>query len=490
MPLLWMEGKSMNGRRFLVPCSFTGSIILRSVAGLLMVLAVTCGARGQEYHVGDRVVVIERCALSVGQDKVCDLELGTALWVEAIHGDYLWLKTGKPGWLNKSHVVPLNRTVIDRINALIERDPQDAKLYNGRASVWTALGKLGLATADSEQAILLKPSAENYFSRGTVWWLRGEHDQAIADFSEALRLDPKYVGAYNSRANVSLATGNYESAIADFTEALRLDPNYAIAYSNRGAVWLLTAQYDKAIADLDQALRLDPMDANVYSNRAGAWMGKSDYDKAITDLGVAVRIDPNDVDAYHNRALAWRAKSEYDKAIADYSQILRITPDDAKTYYRRGETWQVKSELDKAIADYTETLRLEPSHACALYRRGLAWFGKAQYGKAIADYRESLQLNAKNSDLLNDAAWLMATCPDSAVRNGVQAVQYATEACQAAEVPIAHRFGTLAAAYAETGEFEKAIEWQRKAVEIAPEGERDGYGERLKLYESGRPYRL
>ncbi|MFO0912614.1 MAG: tetratricopeptide repeat protein [Pirellulales bacterium] len=480
----------MHCRRFLVPSSFTGSIILGSAVGLLMVLAVTCDARGQEYHVGDRVVVIEPCALSVGQDKVCDLELGAALWVESIHGDYLWLNSGKPGWLNKSHVVPLNRQVIDRINALIAKDPQDAQLYKSRASVWTALGKLGLATADSEQAILLKPSAENWCSRGTVYWLRGEHDQAIADFSESLRLDPEYVGAYTSRGLVRVVTGEYEAAIADFTEALRLDPNSANAYANRGAAWLMTGEFDKAIADLDEALRMDPMDASAYNIRGNAWMGKSDFAKAIADLSLSIKLAPNNASAYHNRANVWREKSEYDRAIADYSQILRIKPDDAKTYYRRGEMWQVKSDLDKAIADYTETLRLEPSHSCAFYKRGLAWFGKAQYDKAIADYREALQLNAKNSDLLNDAAWLMATCPDPAIRNGNQAVQYATEACQSTEFPIPNRFGTLAASYAESGDFEKAVEWQRKAVEIAPEGEREDYRQRLKLYESGQPYRL
>jgi Flp pilus assembly protein TadD len=84
---------------------------------------------------------------------------------------------------------------------------------------------------------------------------------------------------------------------------------------------------------------------------------------------------------------------------------------------------------------------------------------------------------------------LQATCPDDAFRDGAQAVKNATKACELTDWKIYEDLGTLAAAYAEAGDYGEAAKWDEKALELAPAGEKDDYRSRLALCKANKPYR-
>ena len=109
----------------------------------------------------------------------------------------------------------------------------------------------------------------------------------------------------------------------------------------------------------------------------------------------------------------------------------------------------MKKEWEKAIADCSEAIRLEPRVALAYANRGMAWQKKGQYDKALGDLNEAVRLNPRNALGYNNLAWLRATCLDAKYRNGQQAVESATHACELTRWREAYELGTLAAAYAE-----------------------------------------
>ncbi len=76
------------------------------------------------------------------------------------------------------------------------------------------------------------------------------------------------------------------------------------------------------------------------------------------------------------------------------------------------------------------------------------------------------------------------------MRDGKRAVESATKACELSEYTDAFHLGTLAAAYAEAGDFEAAVKWQAKANSLysAPGDQEKGQG-RLKRYHERKPYR-
>src|SRR5262249_39390449 len=111
----------------------------------------------------------------------------------------------------------------------------------------------------------------------------------------------------------------------------------------------------------------------------------------------------------------------------------------------------------------------------------------------IDDYREAIRLQPKLVSAHNNLAWLLATCPVDALRNGQEAVEHATFACNATGWSTPNNMGTFAAACAEVGDFDEAVRWQKKA--LADGAYRKQYGEetvtdRLRLYEQGSPFRL
>ena len=93
----------------------------------------------------------------------------------------------------------------------------------------------------------------------------------------------------------------------------------------------------------------------------------------------------------------------------------------------------------------------------------------------------------------NSLAWGQVISPTAAARDGAKAVKNANQACELTNWENYMYLDTLAAAYAEAGDFAAAVKWQQKTIELLPEFEppasRADYDARLKLYQSGQPYR-
>jgi Flp pilus assembly protein TadD len=89
-------------------------------------------------------------------------------------------------------------------------------------------------------------------------------------------------------------------------------------------------------------------------------------------------------------------------------------------------------------------------------------------------------------------AWIWATAPNAKFRDGKQALQAATKACELSEFKDAEALEALAAAQAELGNFDEAVKSQTKAVAIMTAEKDEDLADakvRLKLYKSRKPFR-
>jgi tetratricopeptide (TPR) repeat protein len=184
-------------------------------------------------------------------------------------------------------------------------------------------------------------------------------------------------------------------------------------------------------------------------------------------------------------------KGDYDLAIAHYDKAIQINPQFARPYHGRGVAFFYKGDYDKAILSYTETIRLEPRNDVAVCDRGLAYWEKGEPKQALMDFDLAKRLNPKNDGAYNGLAWIKATAPQAELRDGEQAVDFATKACELTDWRNPFHLSALAAAFAETGNFPRAIEWHKKAMASPdfPQSKLDRARERLMLYEQGKPYR-
>jgi cytochrome c-type biogenesis protein CcmH/NrfG len=127
---------------------------------------------------------------------------------------------------------------------------------------------------------------------------------------------------------------------------------------------------------------------------------------------------------------------------------------------------------------------------------------QGRYADAIQHYRRALEIKPQEIAVECDLAWLLATCPVDGLRNGVEALKMARKVCTATGNSSIRAFDVLAAANAEVGHFDAAVAAARKALELLcikvcgtqsePDKDlsQDTIGSRLRLYKSGKPYRL
>jgi tetratricopeptide (TPR) repeat protein len=249
---------------------------------------------------------------------------------------------------------------------------------------------------------------------------------------------------------------------------------------------------EQAIDYFTDQIRANPSSAN-YVSRGRIWKDRKEYDIAIADFNEAIRLDPNSDAAYNSRGVAWKAKQEYDKAIADYGQAIRLDPKYATAYLNRGNAWDESKSFDKALSDYEEAIRLDPKFVWAYQRRGFVRMKTGHCDRALADFNEAIRLDPKDPWGYARRAALEATCPEPMYRDRTKAVADATRAIDLDKTDEAYFREALAAAYAEAGDFEAAVKWQTKAIDLLPKDDettRKDYEARLTLYRSQQPYRL
>lgn len=279
--------------------------------------------------------------------------------------------------------------------------------------------------------------------------------------------------AYLRRADVV----PFDEAIDHYTRLLETNRT-ANNYWNRAQIWRLKGELDIAIIDMYHAIDLNSTESAWFRRRGILWYDKQDYDKAIADYSEAIRLNPKSGEAYHNRGVAWSDKKDYDKAIADYDEALKhIDPNVKAVTFNDSQT---------TGGDSTAMVNLR---AMMFNSRGSYWWNKGNFDKAIADYEAAIRLDPKYLPPFFAFARLRATCPDAKHRNGQQAVEYATKACELTAWKDSRSLDTLAAAYAEAGDFDKAVEWQKKGMDLAPAVWKADFETRLKLYQEKKPYR-
>jgi tetratricopeptide (TPR) repeat protein len=282
-----------------------------------------------------------------------------------------------------------------------------------------------------------------------------------------------------------------DDALSFFAERIRTQDRDAFAYAHRGRAWKEEGEPERALRDLNQAIRLEPNTAAWYANRGLVYDELGEYDAAIRDYGEAIRLDPGNATTYNYRGLAYKAVREYDRALRDYGEAIRLDPAWSDAYFNRANVYKAVKGYERAIRDYGEAIRLEPQSPDAYFNRANAYRARRDYARAAADYREVVRLDPEDADAHSSLAWLLATCPDAAVRDGKKAVEHATRACELTSWKASYPLASVAAAYAEAGNFDEAIKWQKRALE-SPRYEREegpSARQRLALFDTRKPCR-
>jgi tetratricopeptide (TPR) repeat protein len=248
---------------------------------------------------------------------------------------------------------------------------------------------------------------------------------------------------------------------------------------------------EDALDHYDKAVKANPRDTWALFMRAASNHEVGKHDAAIEDYTEYLKLLPNTRSALNNRGNVWMAKKEYDKAIDDYTEAIKGDAKFALGYSNRSRAWINKKEYEKAIEDCDKAIELDPKYALPVAYRAQALAKLKKYDEAAKGFEASVKLEP-TAGRFNSQAWFLATCPDEKIRDGKKAVELAKKAVAQSGKSVSWTYrDTLAAAYAEAGDFEKAVAEQQKALEdkTPDKDEKKKMEARLELYKMKKPYR-
>jgi tetratricopeptide (TPR) repeat protein len=260
----------------------------------------------------------------------------------------------------------------------------------------------------------------------------------------------------NRRGQIKASGGRSDDALADFSTAIQLDPQLWRAIHNRGVLMAQAGQFDKAFDDFNRTTELNPQFAKAYSNRAALFV-------------VAGQMEP---------------------ALADYRRACELDPSLEVAQRGCGRTCHMMGHLDEASQHLNRAIELAPNDAASFTSRADLFTDLGNYAEAQADYDHALKLDGKSAEACRGSAWLLATCPDSSIRNPDVAIHRAELAVKMERKPDPTTFDTLAAAQAAAGDFAAATQTIRHAIELAPPSERAVYQDRLSMYRQSTPFQI
>ena len=259
--------------------------------------------------------------------------------------------------------------------------------------------------------------------------------------------------AANRAANIpeflNIRKGGLETIDVPAAEFYRLyDAAYQLSEAGR---------ISEAVQAWRDALRLDPDDAKANNNLGGLLLRLGRLEEAEACLRKALAADAALVGARNNLGLLLMQRKQWEEARAQFEHAIRLAPAAAEA-------------------------RVNLGAVCLVQRR---------YRDAVRLLREALAAEPWRAEIRTNLAWLLATSPDAAVRNGKEAVRLAEEALAAAKRPDAAALDLLAAAYAEARRFDEAVRTAEEALRLAaPESAlAREISHRLTLYRRGQPWR-
>ena len=253
---------------------------------------------------------------------------------------------------------------------------------------------------------------------------------------------------------------DYNNPIKLWTDVLAIAPHNDRAHYNLGRNLSNAAEPELAIEHYEEAIRLNPDHAQAHNNLGVLLAAKDMEQEAILNFEAAIRIDPEYTMALTNYGNVYARADKFEEATRYYRKAIEVDVEFAPAHLHLGEIALKQGDLRNAMDELQVSNALTPNKPTAAM-----WM-----------------------------AWILATADDPQLRDGPRAVEIAER--------LAGKFGeseyrfldVMAAAYAEVGRFDAAIEKARAAYHLASaakqEEDKQAIQARLKQYRAGQPHRL
>ncbi len=360
------------------------------------------------------------------------------------------------------------QTAIPEWEKALIMSPTDARAHNNFGQTLVHVGKTDAAIAEFRKAIAAKPLYPEAQSNLAIALAGAGHpNEAIEHFKLAIEANPGFAEAHSNLGHLLAEQGKIPEAIEQYEQALAVNPEYAEAHNNLGFALASAERMDEAIEQYNLALKSDPKYAHAHNNLGLAFAIQGKLDDAVVEFQRAIELDSEYAAAEGNLGHALEEKNRFDDAIEHLTRALSIGPASAEVETNLGLALAEKGQVDDSIPHFQHAIALSPRMAEAHSYLGTVMVMKGDRAEARAQWHLAVQSESDNLRVLNDLSWLLATAPEPALRDGAEAVRLANHAVELTHQQDPMLLGTLAAAYAETGDFSQAVATEQRAINLA-----------------------
>jgi len=268
----------------------------------------------------------------------------------------------------------------------------------------------------------------------------------------------------------------------------RVDPNLTAADAA-----MANKQWHTALVLYDKCVKTDPTNTAAYLGRSRANLQLGDLQKALADANATIQRRSDSAAAFGQRGIVNKILQKNEEALKDLSQAVRLDPKYAWAYAQMADIHSRKQDQEQALQEITKALQAKPSFVEGYRLRAwiLSRMGKCR--DAGEDFKMVETLSPNDAWSLQDKAWFLLTCPDETQQDSSKAMELAKKALELTQGKDGVVQETLAEAYFRQGDPVKAVEHQKKAIELGSRNCLDGscvqeMAQRLQKYEmAARP---
>jgi tetratricopeptide (TPR) repeat protein len=193
---------------------------------------------------------------------------------------------------------------------------------------------------------------------------------------------------------------------------------------------------------------------------------KGENDQALLIWKKAVALDPGNEKVQNGLGISLYVHGEIQEAFEHLRQAVRINPMSVQDRFVLGRFTLDQGHAEEALPDLQAAIAIRPHFESCEEALAGAYEALGRNSEALAHWRKALAIDSDRVSAIIGAAWLLATARDASIRNGAKAVQLA-ESARDAEPDNPEVLDTLAAAYAEEGQFARASTTAGRALELA-----------------------
>ena len=286
-------------------------------------------------------------------------------------------------------------------------------------------------------------------------------------------------------------------AIGVWRQAIAMRPDDPTSHQGLGDSLMMVGRPEEAGPEIRKGAELkwraaladDPSDFSARHHLGKVLIESGEVQDAAAQLTKAVALEPSSAPAHCDLGTALMRLGNLEGALAEEQKALQLDARYAPAHYDLGLLMERKGESGEAIGEWQKALETDPHYVEAHDRLADALYGEGRVTEALAQWRDGTNGSAE----LRQQAWILATNSDPSIRNGKEAVELAVRAVELSHGKDAGVWDALAAAYAETGQFDDAVQTAQHALQLAEQGSVDRLTQairsRMRLYEARTAFR-